>query len=282
MARRLFGELIVRASVAALALIVCVTASAQLRPDQERLVEHLLSGLEPAMRPSFRADFEKLAGAMSPEEVRAVLTSAGVDPNSPPPPKDESGADVATAELAEYHRKQYEPVYRASWNAQKAFDDLVAAQLESKCPDRHRYAIVMGPARYEVPQFSPAPIASANADNDLKIVAGIVPLRFRFLGRQDRLRHREGDGGDRRSLRSLDHDRGGVPRTGEAASGCRQRPSGGKPGAQRARQVLPPGREARRGPESRWPVEQRRVLRCARERHARPLAARRAAAESKR
>lgn len=132
------------------------------------------------MRPSFRADFEKLAGAMSPEEVRAVLTSAGVDPNSPPPPKDESGADVATAELAEYHRKQYEPVYRASWNAQKAFDDLVAAQLESKCPDRHRYAIVMGPARYEVPQFSPAPIASANADNDLKIVAGIVPQDGRY------------------------------------------------------------------------------------------------------
>lgn len=131
------------------------------------------------MRPSFRADFEKLAGGMSPDEVRAVLTSAGIDPNSPPP-KDESDAVVATAEVAEYHRKQYEPVYRASWNAQKAFDDLVAAQLESNCPDRHRYAIVMGPARYEVPQFSPAPLASWNADNDLKIFAGIAPQDGRY------------------------------------------------------------------------------------------------------
>jgi len=172
--------LVVGCCVAALALIAGATASAQLRPDQELLVEHLLSGMEPAMRPSFRADFEKLAAAMSSEEVRAVLASAGIDPNSPPPPKDESDAVVATADVAEYHRKQYEPVYRASWNAQKAFDDLVEAQLEAKCPDRHRYAIVMGAARYEVPQFSLVPLASANADNDLKILAGIAPQDGRY------------------------------------------------------------------------------------------------------
>jgi hypothetical protein len=160
-------------------ILACSAAAAQLRPDQKLLVEHLLSGMEPAMREGFRADFEKLAGAMSEREVAAILASSGIDPNAPPP-KEESTDPVASPEVSAYHRSQYEPVYRSSWAAKKAFDDLVTAELEARCPDRHRYAIVMGAERHELPELAHTPLATWNVENDLKILAGVAPQDGRY------------------------------------------------------------------------------------------------------
>jgi hypothetical protein len=161
-------------------VLACAAASAQLRPDQKLLVEHLLSGMEPAMREGFRADFEKMAGAMNEKEVAAILTASGIDPNAPPPPQEESTDAVASREISAYHRSQYEPVYRASWAAQKAFDDLVTAELEARCADRHRYAIVMGPERYELPELAHTSLATWNVENDLKVLTGVAPQDGRY------------------------------------------------------------------------------------------------------
>lgn len=170
-------------------LMSCLTAgilactavfAAELRPDQELLVAHMVAGLEPSTRESLRADTEKQVAAMSPEEVAATMTALGIDPQAPPPAQREPAAPMTSAGDSHYHRNQYEPVYRESWRSQRAFDDFVTAELAARCPDRHQYAVVMGPARYEVPQLAHTPLASWNPDNDLKVFASIAPQDGRY------------------------------------------------------------------------------------------------------
>lgn len=156
------------------------TAAADLRPDQKLLVDHLLAGMEPAMRASFRAEFERQASILTPEQVQATLRAAGIDPGAPPPALEGADEAVASAADADYHRAQYEPLYRKSWQAQRDYDALVEAELEAACPDPTEYTLVLGPDYYRVRPLQHQPLATWNVENDLMVLAGVAPHDGRY------------------------------------------------------------------------------------------------------
>src|SRR5690606_29095643 len=72
------------------------------------------------------------------------------------------------------NRAQYEPMMRKAWEAGKAFDDFVTAELAAECPpDDGRFAVFGAAWRYEVYPLAPTwPTVSADVDLEVEIVGG--------------------------------------------------------------------------------------------------------------
>ncbi len=152
------------------ALAAAPAAAADLRPDQKAAVEKLLAGMEPSMREPFRAQIEQSVAMLNKEQVAALVASMG---ESAPAESEEEPAAAASPEDLAYNRAQFEPAVRANWKAQKEFDTFVDGEMAAKCPDRHAYAVVDGPARYELRALSPNwPRASQNVETDVMVIAG--------------------------------------------------------------------------------------------------------------
>ncbi len=162
-------------SAAALLLVFTPVATAELRPDQQVLVEKLLAGMDPSMREPMRPQIEQSIIMMSPAQTAAVMAGmvdeatydAGTEPQ-------EYENDVtATPEDLAYNRAQYEPVIRASWKAQTDFDEFTDAALKDECPDRETYAVFGSGYRYELRGLAPNwPRASSNVDVDVQTLSG--------------------------------------------------------------------------------------------------------------
>ena len=153
------------------ALTVSPACAAELRPDQKAAVEKLLAGMEPSMREPFRAQIEQSVAMLNKEQVAALVASMGE--NAPAEPEEEKQAAAASPEDLAYNRAQFEPAIRRNWEAQKAFDTFVDGEMAAKCPDRHVYAVVDGPARYELRPLSPTwPRASGDVETDVTVIAG--------------------------------------------------------------------------------------------------------------
>lgn len=163
------------ASFAAFVAVLAPAAAADLRPDQKVLVEKMLAGMEPSMREPMRAQIEQSVAMLNKEQTAAVMASMTDDgaSDAAAEPQEEEPAVTASPEDLAYNRAQFEPAIRKNWQAQKAFDDFVDAEMAAKCPDRHKYAVVDGPARYELRALSPNwPRASQNVDIDVAVFAG--------------------------------------------------------------------------------------------------------------
>lgn len=145
-----------RMALAALAFSSCA-AAANLRPDQEAAIEQLLAAVEPESRELARPMIEQTISSLTPEQVAMVVAGAArnaaaaqAQKAAPPPPK-----RVATAADLEYNRAQYEPALRKHWEAKRAFDQFVEAEIEAKCPNRDTYAVYREVERYELMPLSP-------------------------------------------------------------------------------------------------------------------------------
>lgn len=150
------------------ACFASAAVAAELRPDQKAAVERILADLDPSMREAARPQVEQSVAMLSREQVAMFV--AGLDAGPAPEPASAPRKQASSADL-DYNRRQYEPAIRRSWQAQKAFDDFVDAQMAAKCPDRHRYAVVDGPARYELRMLAPTwPRASWNVETDVAVL----------------------------------------------------------------------------------------------------------------
>lgn len=154
------------------ACFASAAVAAELRPDQKAAVERILADIDPSMREAARPQVEQSVAMLSREQVAMFIAGLDAKPAPAPAPKPASAAkrQASPADL-DYNRRQYEPAIRKSWQAQKAFDDFVDAQMAAKCPDRHRYAVVDGPARYELRALTPNwPRASWNVETDVAVL----------------------------------------------------------------------------------------------------------------
>lgn len=159
---------------AAFAAAAFSASAAELRPDQKDLVEKMLAQMEPSMREPFREQFEQSVAMLSEEQVKAVMAGMEEDAGSGDEAYyEEPEAPVLSPEDYAYNRKQFEPVIRKSWAAQKAFDEHVEGALTKQCPGRDEYAVFGAAVRYEVRELAPSwPRASVSADTDVTVLAG--------------------------------------------------------------------------------------------------------------
>ena len=151
------------------------TAAQALEPYQQEALEAILAGVEPEARPMVRAQFEPMLAGMNRAQVEmmmAGLAAAEADSEAEASmPVEEGPAATATAEDLAWNRAQYEPVIRSLWQAQKAFDDLVAARLEKSCGAPGAYAVWGHAWRYELWPLDPYwPRASDSPDLDVEII----------------------------------------------------------------------------------------------------------------
>ncbi|WP_428407752.1 hypothetical protein [Hyphococcus sp.] len=167
---------IMTAVAAAAILIALPSSAAELRPDQKEAVEKMLAQLEPSMREPMRAQIEQSVAMLNKEQVAMLVASMEDADNGAQEMTDESVEEEAPAASPEdlaYNKKQYEPVIRANWQAQKSFDAFVDGELAAKCPSRDQYAVFGSGYRYELRQLAPNwPRASDNVDADVAILSG--------------------------------------------------------------------------------------------------------------
>ena len=144
------------AVLVALSFTACASA-AELRPDQEAAIEKILATVEPSAREMARPMIEESIAALPPEQVAmmvagAAKNSASTQVNQATPLKPKR---VATPEDLAYNRAQYEPALLKHWEAKRAFDKFVDAELVARCPNRDTYAVYREVERYELMALSP-------------------------------------------------------------------------------------------------------------------------------
>jgi hypothetical protein len=150
------------------------TASAKLRPDQQRAVEIALQQVEPAMRPMAR---EQLSKSFAPfSEAQIAMMMAKMDENdkaaaAKPAPVVEVERESTPEDIA-FMKAQYEPVMRKHHAAQVEFDKLVNAKVDAYCPASGVYARYGSGWRYEVGQFMMESALGANNIEARVTVAG--------------------------------------------------------------------------------------------------------------
>lgn len=164
--------MLLRTLMILLSAVACAQA-ADLRPDQQAALEKILATMDPNMREMVRPQLEATIGSLSPEQVQMFVKSAGgsgSNNNSEPAP--EEPETKATPEDLAFNRAQYEPVMHKHWDAKKAFDTFVDAEL-ANCPDSGKYAVYREAERYEImglsPQWQRAP---DNKEAEARIVGG--------------------------------------------------------------------------------------------------------------
>jgi hypothetical protein len=168
-----------------LALAPFSLSAGALRTDQRAAIENILDTVEPSMREMVRAQLEQAIVHLTPEQVEVFVTRAAEQAEAgstaeQSPPKQVRKREATPADLA-HNRAQYEPAIRRHWEARKAFDDFVGAELETKCPDRHKYAVYREAERYELMALDPEwQRASWNADTDIQVWGARVPQDGRY------------------------------------------------------------------------------------------------------
>lgn len=131
--------------------------AADLRDDQSAAVDKILAAMDPAMRDMVRPQLELSIMHLSPQQVEMFVKGAsGANPanNAPAPVAEEPERTASPDDLA-YNRAQYEPALRQHWDAKKAFDTFVDAELKAKCPDPSKYAVYREAERYDVMELRP-------------------------------------------------------------------------------------------------------------------------------
>lgn len=175
------------------AAILCITmqlantaCADTLQPFQQEALDAILATADPEVRPAMQAQLEPLLAAMDAAQVKlmmAAMAQQAADSQDDTFVEEETNA-VATAEDLEYNLAQYEPAIRSSWNAQKAFDEFVDAELASACGQPGTYAVFGSGWRYEVYPLQPNwPRASDSPDLDIQIIgSSYAPQdgRYRF------------------------------------------------------------------------------------------------------
>lgn len=159
------------------AAFVGVAAAQTLEPFQQQALERILASMDPALRPMMRAQLEPTLAVLNPEQIELMLTAMTGDADAAPvddaPAQDEPEDAVASAEDLAYNRAQYEPMIREAWQAAKAYDDFVAAQLDEHCGQRREFAVFGSAWRYEVYPLAPNwPKASNDPNLDVQIIGG--------------------------------------------------------------------------------------------------------------
>jgi len=149
-----------------------------LQPYQQEALDAILAASEPDVRPALKAQFEPLLAVMDRAQVEMMM--AAFEANNAEEGTEEAAAteftdgdaeSVATPEDLEYNRAQYEPAIRKAWQAEKAFDDFVTAEITRACPASGTYAVFGSGWRYEVYPPNPNwPAASDSADLDVQII----------------------------------------------------------------------------------------------------------------
>ncbi len=174
---------IMTAAAAAALLLGFPASAADLRPDQKEAVEKMLAQMEPSLREPFRAQIEESVAMLNEAQIASLVANMEDGASSETPESDdlETETTLSPEDLA-YNRKQYEPAVRASWTAQKEFDDFADAELAAACPGRDKYAVFGSGFRYELRELSPHwPRASANPDTDVMVLgASYAPQDGRY------------------------------------------------------------------------------------------------------
>jgi hypothetical protein len=150
------------------------TASAKLRPDQQRAVEIALQQVEPAMRPMARDQLSKSFAPFSEAQIAMIIAKMEENKKAAaakPVPVVE-GERESTPEDTAFMKAQYEPVMRKHHAAQVEFDKLVNAKVGAYCPASGVYARYGSGWRYEVGQFMMESALGANNIETRVTVAG--------------------------------------------------------------------------------------------------------------
>jgi hypothetical protein len=169
------NRIIPRVVLASVALISCASA-ADLRPDQKAAVEKILATMDASTREMVRPSIEQSIMYLTPEQVTMFVSAAtkgasGQDQQQAP--VEEEPEREATPEDLAYNRAQYEPALRKHWQAKKAFDTFVDAELAAKCPKPGKYAVYREAERYDVMELSPTwQRAPDNQNAEASIVGG--------------------------------------------------------------------------------------------------------------
>lgn len=170
------------ALLACLILMPVANASGELRPDQQAALDKVLATVDPSMREMIRPQIEQSIRYLNPEQVALFVAGATGNSSAQQETAPEPEEREATPEDLAYNRAQYEPAVRKHWQARKAFDDFVDAELAAKCPSPDKYAVYREVERYEMMPLSPQwERATDSADIDVQVVAGAyVPKDGRY------------------------------------------------------------------------------------------------------
>lgn len=153
----MFNRIVARIVLASVALITCAFA-AELRPDQKAAVDKILATMDASTREMVRPSIEQSIQYLTPEQVTMFVSAAtkgASDQNDQPAAAAQEPQTQATPEDLAYNRAQYEPALRKHWEAKKAFDTFVDAELAAKCPKPGQYAVYREAERYDLMELSP-------------------------------------------------------------------------------------------------------------------------------
>lgn len=173
------------AAASAIAVSIGAFAEEPLRKDQEELLAMMMDQIDPAMRDQVRPQMRASVAAMNEQQVAMVkqgmVEQKAAQNEAPEPEPDEEPKTASPQDLA-YNKAQYEPVIRANWAAQKAFDDHVDAAIEKQCPTRDSVSVYGAGFSYEI---YPLPVnwirGSDSADNAVAVLgASYAPQDGRY------------------------------------------------------------------------------------------------------
>ena len=162
-------------------------AQTSLKPFQQDALNKILATMEPQVRQMMRPQLEQTLSVLNESQVEMMLASMAADQSDTGASEEEyvdEETPVASEEDLEFNRKQYEPVIRNSWQAQKQFDDFVDAELANTCPPAGTFAVFGSGWRNEIyPPNLTWTRASNGADLNVQIIgASYAPQdgRYRF------------------------------------------------------------------------------------------------------
>jgi hypothetical protein len=165
-----------RTSACVLVLSAAATlASAQtLQPFQQEALDKILATVEPEIRPMMRAQLAPTLAILNEAQVSMMLEGLAAQAEDTAPAEEVVEDTPASPEDLAYNRAQYEPMMRKAWDAGKAFDDFVEAELAEQCPpDDGRFAVFGSAWRYEVYPLAPTwPTVSRDVDVEVEVVGG--------------------------------------------------------------------------------------------------------------
>lgn len=177
---------VVRLRTGACALVISAVANLalaqSLQPFQQQALDKILAAVEPELRPMMRAQLAPTLAILNEAQVSMMLDAMAAESAQTPPVEEVFEDTTASPEDLAYNRAQYEPMMRKAWEAGKAFDDFVTAELAEECPADSRFAVFGSAWRYEVYPLAPTwPTVSADVELEVEIVgASYAPQDGRY------------------------------------------------------------------------------------------------------
>jgi len=177
---------VVRLRTGACALVISALAhpafAQSLQPVQQQALDQVLATAAPEIRPVMRAQLAPTLAILNEAQVSMMLQSMVEDSAEMAPAEEVFEEKAASPEDLAYNRAQYEPMMRMAWEAGKAFDDFVVAELGEECAADGRFAVFGSAWRYEVYPLAPTwPTVSADVDLEIDVVgASYAPQDGRY------------------------------------------------------------------------------------------------------